>query len=71
MRNTILSIAKEINLTIKETNIPIESINEMDESFISSTGIGLLSCSWDGWQSDFRLTLKLKERIDRLINTVE
>ena len=71
MRNTILSIAKEINLTTKETNIPIESINEMDESFISSTGIGLLACSWDGWQSDFKLTLKLKERIDRLINTVE
>ena len=70
MRNTILSIAKEINLTAKETNIPIESINEMDESFISSTGIGLLACSWDGWQSDFKLTLKLKEGIDRLINTV-
>ena len=70
MRNTILSIAKEMNLTAKETNIPIESINEMDESFISSTGIGLLACSWDGWQSDFKLTLKLKEGVDRLINTV-
>ena len=69
MRDTIMSIANEINLIAKETNLSFDSINEMDEAFISSTGIGLLPCSWDGWQSDFRLTLKLKKRINRLINT--
>ena len=69
MRNKIMSIAKEINLNVKETTIPIESINEMDEAFISSTGIGLFPCVWEGWQSDFILTSKLKNRINQLINT--
>ena len=69
LRNTIISIAQEINLTVEETTISIESINKMDEAFISSTGIGLLPCFWDGWQSDFILTSKLKNHINQLINT--
>ena len=69
MRDTIISIAKEINITVKEANISIDSINEMDEAFISSTGIGLLPCFWDGWQSDFTITSKLKKHLDRFINT--
>jgi branched-subunit amino acid aminotransferase/4-amino-4-deoxychorismate lyase len=63
-----MSIAKEMNLTAKEANISIDSINEMDEAFISSTGIGLLPCSWNGWQSDFTITSKLKKHLDRFIN---
>ena len=70
MRDTIISIAKEINITAKEENISIDSINEMDEAFISSTGIGLLPCFWDGWQSDFTITSKLKKHLDQFINTI-
>ena len=69
MRGTILSIAKELNLTTEETNISIESIDEMDEAFISSTGIGLLPCFWDGWQSDYLITSKLKKHLDQFIKT--
>jgi branched-subunit amino acid aminotransferase/4-amino-4-deoxychorismate lyase len=69
MRDTIISISKEINLTVKEANISIESINEMDEAFISSTGIGLLPCYWNGWKSDFTITSKLKKHLDRFINS--
>ena len=69
MRNAIISIAKEMNLTFREDNIPIKSINEMDEAFISSTGIGLLPCSWDGWKSDFTITINLKKKLNELINT--
>ena len=69
MRDTIISIAKEINITVKEANISIESINEMDEAFISSTGIGLLPCYWNGWRSDFTITSKLKKHLDRFINS--
>ena len=69
MRDTIISISKEINLTVKEANISIESINEMDEAFISSTGIGLLPCYWNGWRSDFTITSKLKKHLDRFINS--
>ena len=69
MRDTILTIVKELNLSVKETNIPFESINEMDEAFISSTGIGLLPCSWNGWKSDYTITLKIKKHLDRLISS--
>ena len=70
MRNTILSIAKEMNLTAKETNIPIESINEMDEAFISSTGIGLLPCYWDGWSSEFNLTQNIDDKLNQQISNL-
>ena len=67
MRDAIMSIANELNLTVEETNISIESINNMDEAFISSTGIGLLPCIWNGWQSEFTITSKLKKRLESLI----
>ena len=63
----IISIAKEMNLTFREDNIPIKSINEMDEAFISSTGIGLLPCTWNGWKSNFEMTSKLKIDLNQLI----
>jgi hypothetical protein len=43
----------------------------MDEAFISSTGIGLLPCFWDGWQSDFTTTSKLKTLLETLIDYEE
>ena len=71
MRKTIISIARELNLTAKETNISIASINDMDEAFISSTGIELLPCYWDKWKSDFTITSKLKKHLETLINHEE
>ena len=71
MRGAIISIANELNLTVKEENISIESINDMNEAFITSTGIGLLPCFWDGWQSDFTITLKLKKCLETLIDCKE
>jgi len=68
MRDTIISISKNIGLTVEETNIPIKSINKMDEAFISSTGIGLLPCTWDGWNSKFKKTYELKKLLDSLIH---
>ena len=71
MRGTIMSIANELNLTVDDTNISIESINDMDEAFVSSTGIGLLPCFWDGWKSDFTIALKLKKFLETLIEYEE
>ena len=71
MRDIILSIANELNLNIEETNIPFESIDNMDESFISSTGIGLFPCIWDRWKSDFTITSKLKILLTRIIDKEE
>ena len=43
----------------------------MDEAFISSTGIGLLPCYWDGWETDLTITSKLKKHLDTLIKNEE
>ena len=68
MRDTIISISNDLHLNVKETNITLNSINDMDEAFISSTGIGLLPCKWDGWESNFNMTFQIKNKLDQLIN---
>ena len=68
MREIIISIAKKVGLKAEEINISIDSINEMDEAFVSSTGIGLLPCTWNGWKSDFVKTRALKKSLNSLIH---
>ena len=68
MRETIMEIALELDLIVSEKIIPFNSINDMDEAFISSTGIGLLPCYWDGWNSEFPITYLLKERLNGIID---
>ena len=68
MRDTILSIAVDLDMGIKETLIDYNNINLMDESFISSTGIGLLPCYWDEWNSKFQWTQCLKKELLKRIN---
>jgi branched-subunit amino acid aminotransferase/4-amino-4-deoxychorismate lyase len=68
IRDTIMEIAPLIGLSVAEELIPFDSINEMDEAFISSTGIGMLPCYWDGWNSKFKLTTLLKKQLDFIIN---
>lgn len=70
MRSTIINIAIEMGMKVDETNIPFESINNMDESFISSTGIGLLPCYWEGWTSKFMITKKLSLKLNLLIEQI-
>lgn len=68
MRSTIISIAKNNNLNVSECHIKKEDINDMDEAFISSTGIGLLPCYWENWNSEFKITNKLKKELFNRIN---
>lgn len=68
MRETIMEIALELDLIVSEKIIPFNSINDMDEAFISSTGIGLLPCYWDGWNSEFPITYLLKEKLNGIID---
>ena len=67
MRETIIDLAPDLDLLVSEENIPVDNINNMDEAFISSTGIGLLPCYWDGWNSKFPITSILKEKLNALI----
>ena len=67
MRETIIEIAKTNNLKVKQTSIDMNSIHNMDEAFISSTGIGLLPCYWDNWKSNYKITLQLKKDLNLAI----
>jgi len=69
MRSTILEIAREMEIPAEESYISYSEINEMKEAFISSTGIGLLPCCWNGWVSNFELTKKISVELNRRIHT--
>ena len=67
MRETIIDIAKDLNFEVKESHIDYKVINDMDEAFISSTGIGLLPCYWDGWISTHENTKLIKKELFKRI----
>ena len=67
MRNTIIQIAQNMNITVLEKHIDYNTINSMEEAFISSTGIGLLPCYWDGWESDYKITKRIKKELFKRI----
>ena len=67
MRETVLNIADSLDLTIKETYIHYDDISTMDEAFISSTGIGLLACYWDNWESKYNYTNLIKKELFKRI----
>ena len=67
-RDTIMKIGADLGLEIIKTKIPQNEIQSMDEAFISSSGIGLLPCFWDGWNSEFKLTKKLQKSLFNYIN---
>jgi len=68
MRDTIINVAKKIGITCKQIHIDFNNINNMDEAFLSSTGIGLLECKWDGWKSNYSITKQIKKELFKRIN---
>lgn len=69
MRDTIIDIAKSEKLGIKEAHIHFDNINNFDEAFISSSGIGILECYWENWKSNYKITKKIKKHLaDKLSN---
>ena len=68
MRDTIINIAKNMGIICKEKHLNFNNINNMDEAFLSSTGIGLLECKWDGWKSDYSITKQIKKELFKSIN---
>ena len=61
-RKTVLVIE------VVESKIHKNELDSMDEAFISSSGIGLLPCFWEGWNSDFKLTNQLQNYLFNYIN---
>ena len=63
MRDTIIEIAHNMNIDVLETHIDYNDIDAMDEAFISSTGIGLLPCYWNEWESSYKITKLIKKEL--------
>ena len=68
MRNTIIDISKSLGYKVTECHIKYDEINNMDEAFISSTGIGLLPVYWEKWNSNYEITKKIKKCLDDRIS---
>ena len=51
---------KAVKEVVSELNINHDDINSMDEAFITSSAIDILPCYWDGWESNYTITIKLK-----------
>ncbi len=68
MRETIIEIAYSLSIEVQERKIDLSEVSSMDEAFISSTGIGLLSCYWEKWKSHYCLTNRIKKE---LFNRIE
>ncbi|NOZ09172.1 MAG: hypothetical protein GXO91_09935 [FCB group bacterium] len=67
MRDTVIELARELSLTVLETFVPYGEVDSMTEAFITSTGIGLLPCTWEGWSSDYEVTFELQKLLQRAI----
>ena len=70
MRETIIEIAKDMNINISFSPISYKKIDAMDEAFISSTGIGMLPCYWDRWKSitNYELTKKIQKKLNHILS---
>ena len=67
MRNIIIEIAQNMDITVLEKHIDYNDIDAMDEAFISSTGIGLLPCYWNEWKSSYKITKLIKKELFKRI----
>ena len=66
-RSKVLEVGQKLNYNISESLINYDEINKMDESFLTSTAIGILPCYWDGWKSDYSITLDLKKHYNQMV----
>ena len=59
-RQKVIELAKVSGYNVQETHINYNTISDMDEAFITSSSVDVLPCYWDGWNSDYSVTIKLK-----------
>lgn len=71
IRDTIMELAEKRHLEVREALIHEDDVPEMDEAFISSTGVGVLPVTWDGFQSDYHHSKILREDLDKLFESGE
>ncbi len=72
MRESVIDVVKQSNFLLKETLIPMDSVDSMDEAFLTSTTMRILPVYWQNWQSNYSVTRQLQSDLNKLIeNTKE
>ncbi len=71
MRDTVMGLARQLALTVLETFVPFAEVDSMTEAFITSTGIGLQPCYWEGWSSEYTVTFELQKLLRQTIGELK
>lgn len=71
IRDTIMELARHRGLEVREALILQVDVMAMDEAFISSTGIGVLPITWDGFESDYQHSRILSRDLNTLFESGE
>jgi len=69
IRETIMELAKHRGMEVSEAYILKEDLREMDEAFISSSGIGVLPVCWEGFASTYKKSQVLREDLIELFES--
>lgn len=69
IRDTIMELAEKRQLKVQEALIKKDDVKEMDEAFISSTGVGVLPVTWEGFQSNYHHSRILGEDLNKLFES--
>lgn len=69
IRDTIMELAQRRNLKVMETLIVLDDVQNMDEAFISSTGVGVLPITWNGFESDYHHSQILQQDLNKLFES--
>jgi len=69
IRDTVMELARLQGLEVKAALVLKGSVSDMDEAFISSTGIGVLPITWPGFSSEYQHSLRLRRDLENLFNT--
>lgn len=71
IRDTIMELAEKRKLKVQETLIIRDDVDKMDEAFISSTGVGVLPVTWDGFESSYQHSQRLQQDLNQLFESGE
>ncbi len=66
IRDTVLELAQRTGYSVEETHIAVDEANRMSEAFITSTGIGILPVTWDGYRGSYDRTRHLQTQLNEL-----
>lgn len=71
IRDTIMELAQRRGLEVRESLIIQDDVQSMDEAFISSTGVGVLPVTWDGFASTYKHSQVLRKDLIQLFDSGE